>query len=417
MLNRDDHLYFSSIPFNNYQNSFWNSFKDDLNEAGKFILDLGERINPNRFVSRNGVWTTPWPQKIIPGFEMPEYDPNFSKSFSEVTDERALGIKQLINEKNQRFAVMYSGGLDSTLIMAALIKHLTQEELKNITVCTSAHAIAENPYFWSNYIFEKFYILDSTRYKYDSLIEAGYRPITADEGDCIFGTAFGLAMYANYDALVSDLSVESRQHLMCIKENITDGDTHFSQYKDIIIRYLALPGNLKFGEEFYNKFVKNIETASVPIQSLHDFFWWMIFNIKYLNCSVRGAIYYNDRVPVKSAIYDHIINWFNFKDYQRWSMANNNNGEKILFSQSTYKMATRKYIYDLDKNPWYFHFKIKLESLAPSIVLAQDNSNVPLKQQANARFGLDKDFNTLYIDDPAVQDYIKHHLFSYQKDW
>ena len=143
----------------------------------------------------------------------------------------------------------------------------------------------------------------------------------------------------------------------------------------------------------------------------------MIFNIKYLNCSVRGAIYYNDRVSTEYVVKLGIINWFNGQDYQRWSMVNNNNGQKIIKGPATYKMAARQYIYDLDKNDWYFYFKIKLESLGLSIIHDQDVSNTPLNMRPNARFGMDTDYNLLYIDDPTVQDYIKHHLINYQKDW
>lgn len=417
MLKKDDPLYFSSIIFNGYQDDFWNQIREESGEAGKFIIDLGKRINPNRFVTRHGEWSLPWKQELPPTFEMPDYDPLFPKSFSQVTDERALEIKKLINEHNQKFAVMYSGGIDSTIVLCALIKNLTSEELKNVVVATSSHAIVENPVFWQKFIYGKFEILDSASMKYDTLIEMGYRPITADEGDCIFGTALGLTMYTNYDAYLVDMDQESRSRLAAIKGKITSDEVHYSQYKDIIVKHFSQPHDPTFGENFYNKFVKNIETSSVPIYSLHDFFWWMIFNIKYLNCSIRGAIYFNDRIPVKTAIYDWIINWFNGADYQRWSMANNNNGEKIGYSQSTYKMAGRKYIYDLDKNPWYFHFKVKLESLGGSIVYAQNNAGLTKEQHPNARFGLDKDFNILYIDDPVVQNYIRENVIDYKKDW
>lgn len=80
-------------------------------------------------------------------------------------------------------------------------------------------------------------------------------------------------------------------------------------------------------------------------------------------------------------------------------------------------MAGRKYIYDLDKNSWYFHFKVKLESLGGSIVYAQNNDNLPTEMHPNARFGLDKDFNILYIDDPVVQEYIRENMINYKKDW
>jgi hypothetical protein len=348
---------------------------------------------------------------------MPAYDATFSKSFAQVTDERALEIKKRINENSEMFAVMYSGGIDSTIIMAALIKNLTPAELTHIVVCASSHAIIENPMFWKNFIWGKFRIRDSSQNKYDDLIEAGYIAITADEGDCIFGTALGLTLYSNYDQYLGNVSSNSRIRLEAIKNKLTSADVHYSEYKDIILQHFSIASNPDFAESFYDKFEKNIQTSTVPIQSLHDYFWWMIFNIKYLNCSVRGAIYYNDRIPCERAIKQGIINWFNGADYQRWSMVNNNNQEKIDFGPASYKMAARRYIHDLDKNDWYFYFKIKLESLGLSIVHDQTVIGIPADLRPNARFGMDSNYNLLYIDNPNVQDFIKSNLIEYKKDW
>jgi hypothetical protein len=417
MLQKDSTLYFSSIIFNGYQDNFWNGLRPELSEGGTFMLDLAKRINPNRFVTRNGEWSIPWKQEIPPGFEMPAYDVNFSKSFEQVTDERALEIKRRINENSEMFAVMYSGGIDSTIIMAALIKNLTTAELTHIIVCASSHAIIENPMFWKNFIWGKFRIRDSSQNKYDDLMEAGYIAITADEGDCIFGTALGLTLYSNYDQYLDNVSSTSRSRLEAIKNKLTSADVHYSEYKDIILQHFSIASNPDFAESFYDKFEKNIQTSTVPIQSLHDYFWWMIFNIKYLNCSVRGAIYYNDRVPCERAIKQGIINWFNGADYQRWSMVNNNNREKIDFGPASYKMAARRYIHDLDKNDWYFYFKIKLESLGLSIVHDQTVIGIPADMRPNARFGMDSNYNLLYIDNPNVQDFIKSNLIDYKKDW
>ena len=404
-----DHLYYSSIIFNSYQDNFWNSMYNDATDLGKFSIDLGRRMNPNRFINRDGIWETPWVQKNLPKFEMPEYNSYFNKSFSDITDQRANDIKDIIYGKNIKFAVMYSGGIDSTLILCSLLKNLNKEELKNIAICTSSHSIIENPIFFLNYIKPNFTILDSSLLKYDDIVERGYRPLIADEGDCLFGTLFGLDFYRNYDYLISRKSIDSQQKLKKIKKSIFAGDTHYKEYKDILIDYLSLPDNINFGEKYYEKLDYNIKTSSVPIYSLHDFFWWLIFNLKYINCSIRGSIYYNDRVNCKSMIYDHVLNWFHTDDYQQWSMVNNNNGKKIKDSISSYKIESKKYIYDFNKDKNYFDYKLKLESFG-HIVAFQNTKNIPLEKKPNARFGVDNNFNILYIDDTKVQDFIKESL-------
>ncbi len=414
MLKLDDTLYFSSISFNHYHDDIWQKIYDDCSYEGKFFINISRRINPCRLVTRNGDWSIPWKQELIPGFEMPAYDSGFNKTFAEVTDYKASTIKKQIN-KGKRFAVMYSGGIDSTVIMAALIKNLTVEELKSITVCASAETIIENPVFWQRYIQDKFTILDSNNHKYDDLIEQELTPITADEGDCMFGTLFGLTLYNNYDYYISTLGEISRNKLKNLKYSISDPDVHFSNYRELIVKHLGIPQDPNFGRLLYEKYVHNINTASVPVNSLHDFFWWLIFNVKYLNCSVRGALYFNDRVEWKTAIYS-IVNWFNDPEYQRWSMVNNNNGQKIKNTLATYKMAAREYIWDLDHNDWYYNFKIKLESLW-NIGMKQDVAAIENDRRPVARVGLTKDWQMLYINDADVQDFYRHHLLNYKIDW
>jgi len=105
-MNRDTEIYFSSIIFNGYQDGFWNGLYPELTEGGKFMIDLGRRINPNRFVTRNGEWSLPWNQTLPPEFKMPELDLGFNKTFEQVTNERAQEIKHRINKNDQHFAVM-----------------------------------------------------------------------------------------------------------------------------------------------------------------------------------------------------------------------------------------------------------------------------------------------------------------------
>ena len=417
MLNNNSVLYLSGITYNHYQQDFWESVRNDSGDGGKFMLDLATLYKPQRFASRDGEWSLAWPQEIPPGFEMPEYDPAFNKSFDEISMARAREIAHLINTKNQKFVVMYSGGFDSTVIMAALIKNLTSEELKSVSVCANGHSMIENPMFWKQFIWNKFKIYDSAQYKYDDLIDLSLRPITADEGDCIFGTASFLELQQNYDFYLEQVSESSKAHLLSIKSKMTSADVHYSEYKDLIIAHWSTSAAPTLGAAWYDKFEKNIKTATVPIQSLHDYYWWILFNIKWVSCAIRISVFLNDRLDYGTVINDWAVNWFNSVDYQRWSMVNNNNGEKIEYGPTTYKMAARKYIYDLDKNDWYYHFKLKLGSLGPNVMYHQEVGNLPDRLTPNARFGIDSNYNLLSIDDTDVQDYIRHHMSQFKRDW
>jgi len=421
-------LLFSNIVINPGQREFWRDVRSQSSDGGQFMIDLAKKYNPNRFVARLGEWSLPWQQTIPDRYALPEYDSLFNKTFTEVTDQRALEIKSLI-QQGQQFALMYSGGIDSTLALSALIKNLSNEELKSITIAANKQSVIENPVFWNKFIWGKFNIVNSSTHKYDDLIEKGYRPITADEGDCLFGMLFSLDLYQHYDYYCETLSAESKTNLQNLKSKFNTA--HYSNYKDIILKHFEirdsartgihnfqLDNNPEFAEQWYAKIVKNIQTSNVPVHTLHDFFWWQIFNLKYVNCAMRCAIYLNDRIDVKSVVEDYAINWFNSPDYQKWSMNNNNNGEKIVeMGPATYKMASRKYIHDLDKNDWYFYFKLKIGSLGASVMMFQDLSNIDTAQSPNYRFGLDSQYNVLYMNDKSVQDFILNCMSNYKIDW
>lgn len=410
-MNTDTTLYFANIMSEPYAPvDYWQNVYDESGAGGKFFINLSRRLSPCRFVSRDSsVWSLPWKQEIIPGFEMIPFDPMFNKSFEQVTDERALEIKSRI-QQGQKFAVFYSGGMDSTCIIVSLLKNLTAEELESVAINTSIHAIIENPEFWEKYLAGRFKTFESSVTQYDDLIEAGYHPITGDEGDCIFGTSIGLQLYHNYGAYLYKLSTASQSNLNGLRYNISDPNVHYTRYKDLLIRYFALdetPEGLDFGRLLYEKYHHNIVTSNIEVVSLHDFFWWLIFNVKYLNCSVRGAIYFNDRLSIRQCI-DSTVNWYNGTDYQLWSMANNNNGQKIRSTVATYKYAQRKYIYEFDNNEWYFYFKAKLESLGNLYTISK-NTFVNL--------GVDTNYQRLTIFDSDAREFFKDKLINYQIDW
>lgn len=415
------------------QLKFWKDVYPQVGLASQFYIDIAKRINPHRFCSRNeGEWSMPWNQTVPDKFKMPAYDPTFNKTFEEVTNERAYDIKRGIHE-GKKYALMYSGGMDSTLAAVALMRNLTKEELESVAICASVHSIIENPNFWQDHIYGKFTIFDSNTHLYDDYIGMGYTPITADEGDCIFGTSIGLQLYHNYDYYVSLQHPAVQDNLQKLKYKITDASVHYTAYKDIIIRFLSLDDTeygLQFGKLLCEKYHRNVITSSVPVHSLHDFFWWLIFNVKYLNCSIRGAIYYNSSIPIDQCI-DSMVNWFNAPGYQHWSMNNNNNGLKIRNTLASYKYIQRKYIFEFDKNEWYFHFKTKLESMSNLNIKGKNGS---IKDLTNSIVGMNDKYEYLCIPDPDapivnttykggyhfgpdVKHFFKDSLMNYKIDW
>ena len=215
MLKKEDFLYYSSIC--NDSNieacqTFWEKIKNEAASGGKFAIELGKGDGANRYASRRGEWSLPWPQKLLEEFIMPAYNPYFNKTLEEITDNRAREIAKDIVKTDKKVAVMWSGGIDSTLIIVALIKNLSPTELKNITICCNNYSIIENPIFYKNYINNKFSTISSSVYVIEELIDQGYYPILADTADCLLGSMAFLNLQTNRYCYMEKLSSNSRRY-------------------------------------------------------------------------------------------------------------------------------------------------------------------------------------------------------------
>jgi len=425
MFNLDQKLFHSTISKNPMQDRLY--YKDiylTLPPAGKFHVDISRRFIYNRFAPRTGEWSTPFPTVLMPGYEMPDYDPNFSKTFAQVTDERALDIKKILqDDPSQKIAVYYSGGMDSLCVFVALLKVLNNEEKSRVTLCMSMDSVVEYPTFYDKYIKDKFNIIDLKmgKVRYHDLFAQGYRVITADSGDAMFGTEVSTQFYYSYKNYAKNLSGENIAKLEGLLNNVTSADVHYSNFADIIIEYFNIKNTMPeqyaspdFGRLYYEKLVKLASTSKYPVHSLHDFFWQIIFNIKWCHCAFRGPLFFGDNQNLERDIQYSSINWFNTSDYQQWSMANNGTGEKIRgVTSATYKWAARQYLYDFTKDMWYFHFKLKLASL-PKIgpVIGWEH-----QIDVGMRFALDTNYEVVRFNDPGVREYILHHLNNCQIDW
>ena len=409
MLDNNTSLYYATVNYMNKNlSAYWDGLYPKLGREAQFWINMGKYLGKNRFICRNGTLTSPWPTAVVPGFEMPLYNPNFKLSFDEVTDERANDIKKLIRTTGSRIGVYYSGGIDSTICLTALIKNLTTEELKNIDVCMSIESIIENPHFFNKYIRNKINILDSSKIRYDYFESKGDFAITSDQGDSIFGTELGTKLYFCYPQLLKKLSTESRKNIELLNHKISDADVHYSKYKDLIIAYFELSNEPEFGQKFYEILNFNIQTSTVPVISLHDFFWWYIFNVKYMECALRSTIYYYNGNDSKKSINTTVINWFNHKNYQKWSMANNNNGQKINgTTPASYKFIGRNYIYNFDNNEWYYKYKSKLASL-----INITSRNKDIHPNLNA-FALDQNYEIHSLSDKNTQIYVEDKLHNF----
>lgn len=408
---------------------------DDLNEGGRFYLNICRAYGAEAYIRRHGVWSDPWETSIEQNLIMPDYDNNFKETFEDVTDNRANDIKKLIHSTDKNIILFYSGGIDSTVCLVSILKNFNSEELKKFKVSMSFDSIIENPIFYQKFIKDKIQIIDTMKFKYTDHVDSENAVcITADLGDFIYGTELGVKLYPQITNFAKKLGITDSIENLTLK--ISSSDTHYSRYKDILISYFNsnlengmrnfsqyyIPNNLKiisendkkFGELFYEKIHKNIISSKVPVYTLHDFFWWSMFNMRFTWGALRPGMNYGTHDNMKKTIQEGIVNWYGSKKYQLWSMNNNNNGEKINGSlQTSYKWASRKYIYQFDKNEWYLKNKMKMPSM-PTVYRRHWKKNF---ENFDKKFGIDENYIVLKIGDPGVNDFIIEGITNYKINW
>jgi hypothetical protein len=413
MIKINDPLCYFIISQNEYTKSFWQEIRNVSGGGGKFMLDMSV-LEANSYVGRNnGEWSVGWPTKIREKYIMPAYDKNFNKTHGEITDARAKDVQKLIIEKDAKFAVAYSGGIDSTMVITALIKNLTEEQLKNIYIYCDTASVIENPIFYKKFILGKFKLINSSKNLIEEVIGQGINMISSCSADVLYGSKNILELQSNLYFYTKNLSTISKKNIFNSWRKAVDADTHYSNFKDLIISHYSPEGFPELGESYYDKLVRNIETSDVPVNSLYDFYWWHLFNLKYISISAKLLVIDNSRIDYNE-LEKSIFDWYCNDDYQKWSMVNNNNGEKIDFASTTLKICARRYIYDIDKNDWYFHFKQKISS----------NENLKLRNHSHwkefspmTKFGISAQPERLYIDNSDVKEYISHHMSKFERNW
>jgi hypothetical protein len=276
-------------------------------------------------------------------FSMPDYNPNFDKSWADVTDQRCMDLRN--THFDRPWKVLWSGGIDSTNLVASMIKNLPPADLDNITIACTPVCIWENPHFYFDYIKPNFKVADSLEILSQDFDSQDAYIVDGEPADQLFG-GLGVALnilYQNFDWLHQDITKNNK----------------------VAIDFISQKTDRKFAEWYYHVMVTSAQSAGVPVTTLHDLAWWSNFNTSWITVRFRSLLHNAANCTnvknVKSYL-EKFVHWYNNDDYQQWAMNPKNSSEKLGSGLSEYKLAAKKYIYSVDNNKYYFKFKTKLGS-------------------------------------------------------
>lgn len=325
------------------------------------------------FVPRNMTITLPGPWQLEPScYALPSL-PNSKVTFEEAADEFGLEICKEMDQGRDVY-LMWSGGIDSTAVAVSVLKYLRPVHLQKFHVVLSDFSKHENPMFYHKFLksCNQISVVDFNPAKidiYNSLILDG------EGGDQIYGSSAANEVFSRHP---DKILLPWRQNLDFLRDY---------WYKD------SVPD---FWDWLLNLMNTTIDQGSAPVETLFDFFWWLNFNHKLDAILFRHTLRLSQDVDDKDFEYfaKKVMRRFYVTDkMQQWSMTAGA-PEKINQARKTVKWSGRKYIYDFDRNEYYFREKRKEFS---SEVISKLNARY---------FAIDKNYHRYSLWDREIRQQI-----------
>lgn len=307
------------------------SFSDrqDIN----LISDHRKVIGSNNSMFYDRSETIVSPIKIKNMFPIPKIEQNFNLSYQDICNITAKEIA----DKKKKIRIMWSGGIDSTLIVVSFLKLGLRDQLE---IALSLESIAENYNFYKQHILGKIKIIASTNieelFSEDAILVGG------EFNDQLLGSNM-LPLFSKYYDPKDLFSKFDRNKLVKIFSSKFDNSQAIHKWIEI--------------------YLKTTNSSPVPIESNLDFHWWINFCCKWQGIYYRLASYTDTNVNMEN--YQH---FFQNELFQKWALLNHS---QHFNEWRDYKKICKDIIFEYDRDRYYLENKIKTESLT---FMAQKNS-------------------------------------------
>lgn len=281
--------------------------------------------------------------------------------FVNTTDRRSLELLKCA-EKYQHVYFFYSGGIDSTVILSAILKNWSQTDLQKLIVVMNDNSINENPFMYSTYIKGKL----NTKTVDESAI------LTNDKL-YVSGAMGGSLIHAGgldiYDKMFPNTYNDS-----------------WRLRKDNIIKFFSHNASGLNAALAFDIVVKSLDKNKVVVDTVFDFLWWISFNWGFdLDIYYMPMLYatLSADTDTKQFMEENQFLWYNSVDYQNWAISAIGTNLKIDSTLNTQKFSMKKYIYDFNNDDTYFKTKRQEYS----------TSNLKLRR---IPVGMDTEYNFYY---------------------
>ena len=334
-------------PFRIIQSS---SYKEDL--LRNIPKDMLNAFNFRKATNTVGAYARfdrpSYPVKILSN---PVLDivPNFSVrrklDFTEVTDSRAVDLLKKSQDYKNIF-LFYSGGIDSTMILCAMIKNWSSHDLDKVTIVMNQHSIDENKNMFTDHISGQFGIVNTDEYFTGRKINNDTLYITGALGDPLMAAENNTI---SYDALYPN-----------------SYNMPWINHVDSLMKYFSIHSDLETARYIIDTVIQSLAKCNFEVETIYEFFWWLEFNWGW-DVDIYQSVWYwrlAEATDTKQFLEDNQFIWFNTVDYQDWAI--NTIGTSLMVGDSIQmsKYSMKKYIYDFNRDSSYFMNKVHEGSIS-----------------------------------------------------
>jgi hypothetical protein len=353
-----------------YQHSFGKTARDREFELThpdvSLFREMQQASSGGWRLDRNQELKLPFDSVLLDKYRWPQWDQLPNLSF---TDAAMLRAQELIN-KGQPIYLLWSGGIDSTTVLAAFFR--LGQSLDRITVVCNNDAIRENPNFYFDHIRGRVTTVAT------ELFMQQFRngQITAivvngEHGDLCAGYEFQYDMVGMFGP--------DFMYKPTTRENIAG-------------YFRACGMSDQASNCWYDLIMTSAKTSPRPIDTAFDFGWWASFNWRWQ----WGAEKFRIRFPKC----DNYEPFFSSDAIQKWSV---NQTQPDLRKMSDLKPEFKQFIFDYTGDQDYLDHKIKHNSI--SLYFAADAYAAVMSDDSRP---LSKDFSILdhYQEDNFMKQWL-----------
>lgn len=249
-------------------------------------------------------------------------------------------------ETQREVHVMWSGGIDSTAALIAVLKAAVLRNcVERIQVLLTLDSIREYPRFFLQHV-DGHLLIRRIRSPIAHYIDKRAFTVTGEHGDQLFGS-----------------------HIL---RSYVQRGFGAVEYQDVLTPVLLERlKSIRAAHRVRRYFQPVIDAAPMPIRTLFDYFWWLNFALRWQEVSLRLCVFGGEDAALIQGATRH---FFRDPRFQIWAI--NRHASRCPPSWDRYKDEAKRYIREFTGDDDYYRTKEKEDSLRNVMPRSDDGTQI-----------------------------------------